>query len=66
MMGTIIGDYIGTTIGIHSPFPTKHQGLNARTHTNYNAYKFTSSKNLLGLRSTTKHHNLSGSEIGEA
>ena len=25
-MGTIIGDYVGTTIGIHSPFPTKHQG----------------------------------------
>ena len=23
---TIIGDYIGTTIGISSPFPTKHQG----------------------------------------
>ena len=25
-MGTIIGDCIGTTIGIHSPFPTLHQG----------------------------------------
>ena len=24
-MATIIGDYIGSTIGIHSPFPAKHQ-----------------------------------------
>ena len=31
-METIIGDYIGTTIGIHSsipPFPTKHQTVTA-------------------------------------
>ena len=27
IMGTIIGDYIGTTIGIHPPFPTKNQGV---------------------------------------
>ena len=26
-METIIGDYIGTTIGIHPPFLTKHQGV---------------------------------------
>ena len=25
VMETTIGDYIGATIGIHSPFPTKHQ-----------------------------------------
>ena len=25
-MGTIIGDYIGTTIGSIHPFPTKNQG----------------------------------------
>ena len=24
-METIVGDYLGTTIGIHSPIPTKHQ-----------------------------------------
>ena len=24
-MGTIIGDFLGTTIGIHSPIPTKNQ-----------------------------------------
>ena len=24
-MKTTIGDYIGTTIGIHSPFPAKNQ-----------------------------------------
>ena len=25
IMGTIIGDYIGATLGIIPPFPTKHQ-----------------------------------------
>ena len=28
-METIIGDSIGATIGIHSPFPTKHQTVAA-------------------------------------
>ena len=27
VLGTIIGDYSGTTIGMHPPFPTKHQGF---------------------------------------
>ena len=27
ILGTIIVDYVETTVGIHSPFPTKHQGV---------------------------------------